>query len=258
MISLGRELFRLGFEVSPIILTGGIASSIPGGMLPIITITEAASFVTDLLNGSVDDTLDNFFAHYRPLPGSSLVDNDIGQYPFANQTVAANATIANPLTISLQMICPVRKAGGYTAKLIAFTALTQVLAMHTAQGGLYTVATPAQIYTNLILRKLHDVSAGQSAQAQHTYQWDFEQPLVTFSAAASAQNSLMSKLSSGTQISGDPTWSGAQTAVGSTLSGAVSTTVTGAQNLTGTLTGAASGVTASAVPSGSSIVTSLP
>ena len=34
-----RELYKLGFEVSPVILCNGIAQSIPGGMLPIVALT---------------------------------------------------------------------------------------------------------------------------------------------------------------------------------------------------------------------------
>ena len=43
-----REMYKLGFEISPVILCDGIAQAIPGGMLPIVALTQSASFVTGL------------------------------------------------------------------------------------------------------------------------------------------------------------------------------------------------------------------
>ena len=57
-----RELYKLGFEVSPVILCNGIAQSIPGGMLPIVALTQSASFVTGLLGGAFNLTdIDKYF-----------------------------------------------------------------------------------------------------------------------------------------------------------------------------------------------------
>ena len=49
-----REMYKLGFEISPVILCGGIAQAIPGGMLPIVALTQSASFVTGLLGGAIN------------------------------------------------------------------------------------------------------------------------------------------------------------------------------------------------------------
>lgn len=198
----GLAAFRLSFQLSPIILTGGITSAVPGGMLPIISLTEALNFTTGLLSGGDNVDLDSFFANFQPLPGSTLIDQQIGKYSFANQQVAANAVIAEPLVISLRMIIPVRGEGAYAAKLATMLALRATLAQHNSMGGTYTVATPAGFYDNLVMRGLRDVSDPSSKQAQNAYQWDFEQPLLTQAQAAQAQNSAMSKISNGLPTDG--------------------------------------------------------
>lgn len=227
-------VFKLGFEISPVILTNGIATNIPGGMLPIVSITEAANFVTGLLDGGSVLSLDNFFAHWLPIPGGTLANNQIGMYPFANQTVAANAIIAQPLQISMRMICPVKSSGGYAAKLVTISALQAALAMHNNMGGTYTVATPSFLYTNCVLLGMKDITGGgESKQLQTEWQFDFLQPLVALADAQSAMNGLMSKISSGTPISGDPAWSGLEPSVGVPPSGAAPSLIPAATQLSG-------------------------
>ena len=51
-----RELYKLGFEISPVILCDGVAQSIPGGMLPIVALTQSASYVSNLLGGAANLT----------------------------------------------------------------------------------------------------------------------------------------------------------------------------------------------------------
>jgi hypothetical protein len=177
--------WKLAFQLSPIILTNGIAENIYGRMLPIIAITESLNFVDGLLSGA-DINMDNFFANYRPLAGGELINNDVGTYPFANQAVAANAIIQNPLRISLEMICPVRLAGGYPAKLAIMTLLQNKLEDHNNKGGTYTIATPGYFYTDCIMTNMRDISNPQSNQAQNTYQLDFMRPLLTLDQAKQA------------------------------------------------------------------------
>jgi hypothetical protein len=211
--SIGQTAFQLAYEISPIILTNGIATNIPGGMLPIISITEAANFVAGVLSGA-DINPDNFFAHFRPLPGADLISQEIARFPLANQTVAANATIQNPLRISLLMTCPVRNELGYPLKLAAMTALQTALQQHNTNGGTYTVITPSYFYTNCLLTNLSEVGDAEGKQTQVNWRWDFEQPLLTLQSAQQVQNSLMSKISGGAQIQGSPAWSGLSQTVG--------------------------------------------
>lgn len=237
-ISPGLVAFKMSFQLSPIILTGGIAGAIPGGMLPIILITQALDFAEGLLAGAENIDLDNFFANFTPLPGSTLIDQSIGKYPFANQSVAANAVIRQPLTISLRMICPARDESGYALKLATMTALQAALALHNASGGTYTVATPSHFYTNCVMTNMKDTSNGASMQAQNTYQLDFEQPLLTLQDAILAQNNLMSRISAGVPIGGVPAWSGLSPTVGNPPSLAAIGTIPGAGGPAGVQTAA--------------------
>lgn len=218
-ISPGMAAYRLSFQLCPIMLTGGIASFIPGGMLPIISITESLNFLGGLLgNGSSDLDTDNFFATFHPLPGATLIHQQIGKYPFANQAVAANAVIREPLKISYRMICPARDEAGYALKLATMTALQATLAQHNASGGTYVCATPSFFYTDCVMLDMSDTSTAISKQAQNTWQLDFEKPLLTQADADQAQNNLMSQISAGTPISGLPAWSGLPPTVGNPAS----------------------------------------
>ncbi len=227
-MSPGEAAFRMSFELSPIFFTGGVAGGIPGGMLPIILVTESLSFVEGLLSGGGDLDFDNFFAHFVPVPGSKLASNSYAEVPFASQQVAANARIKQPRNISLRMICPAKGPAGYAVKLATMTALEAVVEQHCSLGGAFTVATPSYFYTNCLLMDLVDTSNAQSAQAQNTYQWDFRQPLLTLQDAVQAQNSLMSQITAGTPISGVPAWSGLAPTTGVPSSLAAIGTIPGA------------------------------
>lgn len=226
--------FQLSYEISPIILTGGSSSGVPGGMTPIVSILQPGAF-SDGLPGDGDPfmSLDDYFARFVVLPGGTLIENTVGEYPFANQAVAANAIIAQPLKVSLLMICPVRD-GGYSQKLSTITSMKSSIDDHVNQGGTFTVATPAFLYTNMLLLNVTDVTDGESKQVQLAYQWNFYKPLLTLEDAEAAQNNLMSKISGGTPVDGDPPqWSGTPPTVGNPTSGAAPSAVPAAQNLSG-------------------------
>lgn len=232
MSTMSRSIYQLGFEISPVILTRGIASLVPGGMVPIVAITEAVGLTAGLLNGSLDIDLDNYFAHFQPVPGSTLVNNQIGNYPFANQSVAANAIIAQPLSVSLIMDIPVNSSGGYLSKFLTMNTLKTTLDTHNHSGGTYTVATPSYIYTDCVLLSLKDLGqVSGSRQPQMRWQWDFSRPLVSLAQANQALNSMMDKLNGASAISGNPTWSGVASTLGSVVSGASSGAVTTVKNL---------------------------
>lgn len=214
----GFYAFKLAYQVSPILLCDGIATNITGSALPIIAITEAASFALGLLTGPDNIELDNFFANYKPLPGSTLIDNRIGAYPFANRTVAGNAIITEALQLSMLMECPARATLGYVTKALTMTALKLALDQHNQLGGTYTVVTPAYFYTNGILTGMRDVTPSGGGQVQAAYQLDFAFPLLTLETAQSVQNNLMSKLTGGSQVSGQPAWSGVSGTVGNSNS----------------------------------------
>jgi hypothetical protein len=226
-----RSVYDLSFQVSPIILNGGIVANTLGGMMPIIGLTgQLAALAGGVISGAINGqapSLDDFYARFVPVPGGTVISNAIATFPFANQSVAANAIIEQPLAVSLLMIAPVKDAGGYLSKLAIFTALRTSLRSHNAAGGTYHIATPSFIYTNCIMTGMQDVTSGEGGrQQQIMWQLDFIKPLITENDALSAQNSLISKVTGGQQIipsgaAGTSIWSSAATAVGSAAQGAV-------------------------------------
>lgn len=224
-VSPGLVAYKFSFQLSPIILTGGLAGGIPGGMLPIIAITEALNFTVGLLSSGANIGLDDFFANWQPLPGSTLIDNQIGKYPFANQAVAANALIAQPKNVSMLMMCPARGTLGYGTKLATMLALQAALDQHNKSGGTYIVATPSYFFTNCILLRVVDASVSSTKQVQNAWRFDFERPLLTLEEAQQAQNSLMSKITNGTPIDGQPSTSGLASTVGNPSSAVTPTLI---------------------------------
>lgn len=224
----GLSNFKLAYEISPIVLTNGIASNAPGGMMPIINLTDGPD-----ANGL---GLDQYFAKYVPLPGSTLIANDIGNYPFANQAVAANAIIVQPLKISLMMICPAQSDNvrTYQNKLNIVSSLKASLDQHNLSGGTYIVATPSFIYTNCIMVGMTDASTPNDKQLQNAYRLDFLKPLLSIADAQVTYNTLMNAIANQLPINGQPTTSGLQNTIGSTTATTGNTLIPGNQNLTGT------------------------
>lgn len=206
MSTAGRLAWQIAIECSPIVLTNGIAVPM-GGALPIIALTESANFVDSLLTGKNPINPENFFAHFTPLAGSTLVLNQVATYPFANQAVAANAIIVQPKNVSVRMTCPAKGSFGYYLKLGTITALVKTLEQHVNLGGTFSVITPSYIYTDCLLTNLSDFSGGDSNQIQYEYRFDFMQTLLTVQAAQMAASGLLAKIQSGATISGSPTWS---------------------------------------------------
>lgn len=234
-ISDGMVAFKLAFQVSPITLNGGFAQFMPGGLLPMVALTQGIDFTLGILGGANID-LDEYWANFENLPGGTLIAQRVGTYPFANQSVAANATIQDPLSISLRMVAPAGAAGGYWTKLAIITALQATLVQHNNSGGTYTVATPAFFYTNCLLTNVRDVSP-PTKQVQTAWQFDFFVPLLTLQAAQQAQNSLLSKINSGVQINGqDPSLFSGQSSIGSQMTGATPALSPPANNTASTFT----------------------
>jgi hypothetical protein len=188
MTTTGQTIFEAAYEVSPIILQDGLAQ-FSGGYLPITAITE----IIDLPGLSSKQ----FFAHYKPLAGSTLAEWQIAEYPFVNLTMAANAQIQMPLKISMLMVAPAQTGGGYLFKQAIFTALQVALQNHISLGGSFTVITPAFTYTNCLLTALRDVTSPSDKQVQTMYQWDFVQPLITESGATQIVGQLLNRVGSG-------------------------------------------------------------
>jgi hypothetical protein len=196
-MSLGSSVYKLTYEKSPIFLNDGIASFIPGGVLPLIAITQAGDIVGQLATGSISTRLDDFWATFFPMPGAKLHNNQIGNYPFANQKTAANAIIFQPLNISMRMNCSPRLQGSMVTRTMISTALKAALDKHNSLGGTYTVITPSYAYFGCILTGFTDITSGESKHQQTDWQLDFIQPLTSTDEAQQVENSVMSKFTSG-------------------------------------------------------------
>jgi len=207
-MSIGRIGYQLAYQISPIFLVNGIADLYGvGGLLPIVTITQMVSTAQEALNvitGSDKpmDLLnpDKFFAHFNPMAGGNLHSNQVGQYPFANQKVAANAIIAQPLHISMRMTCHPKIKGGAVSQLLSGAAIKLAIDKHNFSGGMYHVLTPHFLYMNCIMTEMKDITPGNSEFPQVEWQLDFLQPLITKSDATDSLNSLAKKLSAGVPI----------------------------------------------------------
>lgn len=250
MSSAGKSVWTTAFQTSPIIFSGGLSKFMPGQMLPLIAITEALNTPLGLLGGNSPTDLNNFFAAFAPIAGGTLIEQDIARYPFANQVVAANAVIGQPLHINMLMLCPSRSAGSYFTKLAIISALQAALVLHNNNGGTYHVATPSYIYTDCIFRKMTDVSSGHSKQPQSAWMLEFEKPLITFSSAGpggtvASQSSLLQLLTSLGFINGNGlAWGGAAASIPvPSLAGPVATAP-----LQGSTQGIASAITTSPLP----------
>jgi hypothetical protein len=183
---------QLSYQICPIVLTGGVAGQVPAGILPMLSLFYASGTALELPYDISD--LDDAFGSFNVLPGGTLIQQSVGKYPFANQYVAANATIREPLTISVIMDAPMRGSNAWNVKQTVMTALKATLDAHNNNGGTYTVVTPAYVYQNLIMTALTDNSRGNSPLPQNAWRFDFEKPLVTLADAQGAQNQLMGRL----------------------------------------------------------------
>jgi hypothetical protein len=197
-----NSFIQLTYQVCPIVLTGGIASQIPGGMLAILSLFSGVGANSLGLPFDIGD-LDDAFGAFNVLPGGMLVNQQIAKYPFANQSVAANATIREPLTLSVIMDAPMRGPNAWAYKQMIMTSLKATLDSHNNLGGTYTVVTPAYMYENLIMTSLTDNSRGNNSLPQNAWRFDFEKPLVALADIQGAQNQLMSKISNGTPTPGN-------------------------------------------------------
>lgn len=198
---------QLSYQVCPIILTGGVASQLPGSMLPMLSLLNPSTLggpgaSANLFPFSMSD-LDDAFGAFNVLPGGTLIAQSIAKYPFANQWVAANAVIREPLTLSLIMDSPMRGPNAWALKHMVFTTVQATLANHNNAGGTYTVVTPAFQYDNLIMTAMTDNSRGNNSLPQNAWRFDFEKPLVAGGDLTAAQNGLTNALTNGTPTDGN-------------------------------------------------------
>src|SRR5581483_3873140 len=201
-VSAGGIAWQLAMEISPILLVGGIASRL-GGILPIIAFTEGANLLVSLVQSGGGISLNNSFARFKVLPGSTPVNFQVSTMPFANQNVAGNALISQANYVSYRMVCPAGpNSGGSALRLLTMMSLQSSLKQHALSGGLFTCITPSAIMSNCLFLRMTDISAdAENTQPQNEWQLDFYQPLVTLQQAQKAQSALIQALSNGVPTS---------------------------------------------------------
>ncbi len=223
---LGRSVYDLYYQVSPITMTGGIAGNIPGGMLPIVaTIAGLGGLAQGVISGLVQQgfgglTIDDFPWRFVPVPGTTAINQIAATYPFANRRIAANATIEQPKSVALRMIWPVNQLLGMATKQALFSSMQKALESHNNSGGTYTVATPSMTFTDCLLLSVTDATPDGSRQKMIIWQWNFYQPLISQSSAANSLNGLMKLLSGGGVVT-SPSWSGQLEGAASSFIGGV-------------------------------------
>jgi hypothetical protein len=200
--SVANTAFALAYEWSPIIFTGGIFQFSPVGF-PILAITQSLSVAGTLTSAVIDGGNIDPFAQplftWRPLPGSTLWEAEIAEYPFYTNQIAANAQVQRPLRVSMVGICPAGAGTPWSLKIATMFALRAVIQSHIDAGGTFTVVTPSYVYTNCLLTNFVDVSTGDTNQPQVAWQLDFVQPLIAFPEADAILNDFMGTISNGGQ-----------------------------------------------------------
>lgn len=202
--------FQANYSESPIILVAGTAGQ---GQYPISAILNAAAFLAGITSNSSANTNNssqagysyNNFGVFSVLPGGTLIDNQIAHYPLANQAVAANAVVTDPLKISLVMTAPALEEIPFSIKQSVFKALKSTLDQHISLGGYFTVQTPSYIYENCLLESLVDGSDDDhGGQPQVRWLWTFEQPLLTVQQGQAAQAQAAARITNGQYNTGNP------------------------------------------------------
>jgi hypothetical protein len=191
------SLYQLLYQITPIFLTNGVASSMSGGVLPIIAILNPNAYNVLFSGGSDTFNIDSYFGIFQVAAGGSLVQQQIAEYPFANLNVAANAIVRQPIEVSLVMMTPMKTQYAWAVKNATMTALKATLDTHNNLGGTYTVFTPAFTYYDMLMLSLTDCSTPQSTLPQNTWKWDFRKPLVTMADLIAAENNLYAKITNG-------------------------------------------------------------
>jgi hypothetical protein len=192
------------YQSSPIYLEGGTFA----GLHVPFPMAGLAGSVLSIAQGLASGPGSPFLGKFMVIPGGKLLSQAAATYPFASQQIAANATVQQPIAVSLLLRAPVKDGFGYATKAAIFTSLKQALTLHNNAGGTYIVFTPAFMYDNCLLLDVTDVTDGESKQEQVMWQFDFYQPLITRAQANAATNPAMTRMIGGQPptVAGPPTW----------------------------------------------------
>lgn len=190
------------YQVNPLFLSGGSFANVPGGLFPFTGLAGALLGVVQGALGSGSP----YLGEWMVMPGGKMLSQAAATYPYASQQVAANATVQEPLTLSMLLRAPVKDGFGYSTKPAIWSSIQAALTQHNNAGGTYTIFTSALFYQNGLLLDVFDATDGSTKQLQTDWQFDFFFPLITQAQAAYSFSNAMSKLAGGQQVTGAPSW----------------------------------------------------
>jgi len=133
------------------------------------------------------------------MPGSTLWESEIAEYPFYTNQIAANAQVQRPLRVSMLGHAPAGGGTPWSLKLATIFALQGLIQAHINAGGTFTVMTPSYVYSNCLLTNFVDVSSGETNQPQVSWQMDFVQPLLTLPQSNGTLNTFYQTVANGGQ-----------------------------------------------------------
>ncbi|MDF7673947.1 hypothetical protein PT277_08015 [Acetobacteraceae bacterium ESL0709] len=198
----GRDIGQLAYVISPVILQEGIAKKM-GGLAPILLFTEAIDFLNGMLSGAMRGnlnipSLDTLWCHWKQGPTSAaatnfLIQNEISPKPMENLTAAGNAFNSQFPAVSLQMMCPARGPGAMVTKMATIMVLQRVLVRHQELGGRYIVMTPSYIWTDMVLKRVSDITEKPEQHPSSVYRFDFRRPITELKDVKTVADNIKKK-----------------------------------------------------------------
>lgn len=152
------------------------------------------------------------FVRFRPMPGSTLIEVQYSQFPFADRAIAANSGSFQARRIQVEMFIDFGKTGieqlasalgietptvnivRYSMILPFMQSLTQKITDHIQGGGTFNIITPSQIYFDCLLENLSDVSdQSDGGPGGVRYIFSFVKPVITLTDTTKILNDIAKK-----------------------------------------------------------------
>ena len=93
------DTFKLKFQVAPIVLTGGIASRVPGSMVSLLALTQGRlASALQVYNGNIEDFLDVLQAYNQNIYGSPIYTTDPSRDPRPDAALSRIAGVTQQTT----------------------------------------------------------------------------------------------------------------------------------------------------------------
>ena len=198
-----RAGWKALYQVNPLFMVGGSFVGLPGQVFPFSGLAGALLGVVQGALGSGSP----YIGEWLVMPGGKMVSQAAATYPFASLQIAANATVQEPLSLSMLLRAPVKDGFGYLTKPAIWTSIQAALTAHNNAGGTYIIFTPGLFYQGGILLDVFDATDGETKQEQVDWQFDFFFPLITQQGASASFSSAMQTMQGGGPVNGTLNWS---------------------------------------------------